>query len=87
MRIHTGEKPFQCPVADCDYSFNQISNQKKHLSMHKKDDLPCKVCGKLLNKNIIISHFEHKHNCKTVRIYANAKKTANSIKTSDHYEE
>jgi Zinc finger, C2H2 type len=26
LRIHTGEKPFSCPVEGCDLFFNQISN-------------------------------------------------------------
>jgi hypothetical protein len=50
--------------------------------MHKKEDLPCKVCGRLMNKNIIISHFEHQHNFKTVRIYANSNKKTDLVKPS-----
>jgi hypothetical protein len=35
LRIHTGEKPFVCPVEGCGMEFNQVSNQKKHLDTHK----------------------------------------------------
>lgn len=34
LRVHTGEKPFVCPVEACDFSFNQAANLKKHIDSH-----------------------------------------------------
>ena len=68
LRIHTGEQPFLCPVEDCEFTFNQISNQKKHLDTHRSDNLlPCRVCGKGFKKALIINHFEYEHNLKRTR--------------------
>jgi hypothetical protein len=41
--------------------------------MHKKEDLPCKICGKLKNIAIIIDHYEYEHNNKALKNKSNTK--------------
>lgn len=35
MRIHSGEKPFKCPVEGCGMSFAESSNLSKHVKTHQ----------------------------------------------------
>ena len=59
LRIHTGERPFHCPLKGCRMSFNQLSNQKKHLFAHKQLALyvSCPCCGTGFTKRQILSHY------------------------------
>ena len=37
LRVHTGEKPFVCPVPSCTFSFNQKGNLNQHIKrIHPK---------------------------------------------------
>merc|ERR1719412_3336493 len=37
IRIHTGEKPFECEVPGCDRRFANSSDRKKHMHVHTTD--------------------------------------------------
>jgi KRAB domain-containing zinc finger protein len=37
LRIHTGEKPFQCNYDECQSSFKTLGQLKEHLRTHFKD--------------------------------------------------
>ncbi len=62
LRVHTREKPFECPVEGCLMKFNQVSNQKKHLDVHKhKPMLRCKKCKIEFPRARIVNHYELNH--------------------------
>ncbi|XP_053722606.1 zinc finger protein 37-like [Synchiropus splendidus] len=46
--IHTGEKPFKCPVPECEKLYRSNPEVKRHMLMSHSTDRPykCEVCGK-----------------------------------------
>ncbi len=45
-RIHTGEKPFQCPEPDCSKPFARSSDLRQHLLTHSEERrFECAECG------------------------------------------
>ncbi|KAI9229194.1 MAG: hypothetical protein DHS80DRAFT_30034 [Piptocephalis tieghemiana] len=49
LRGHTGEKPFDCPVAECDRSFSRSDALAKHFKVH---DLPDWVLQESLSNEV-----------------------------------
>ncbi|TNV85705.1 hypothetical protein FGO68_gene4796 [Halteria grandinella] len=82
IRIHTGEKPFKCPVKGCNATFNQTANQKKHIDTHKMGQrLQCKICYTFIPKQFMMSHIQNcsvrgKQECeRTLTTTSNKKET------------
>ncbi len=59
LRVHTMEKPFECPLEGCNLRFNQMSNRKAHMGLHSKNAyVKCKKCLRLFTKTQIVDHFD-----------------------------
>jgi hypothetical protein len=42
MRVHTGEKPYDCPY--CGRAFKDLGNMKAHCRTHTKEQFVCQIC-------------------------------------------
>ncbi|XP_005096526.1 transcription factor E4F1 isoform X2 [Aplysia californica] len=51
MRMHTGDRPYQCPHSDCHQSFISRDILKKHMFVHTEQrDFKCGECGKMFKR-------------------------------------
>uniref|UniRef100_A0A182WE37 C2H2-type domain-containing protein n=1 Tax=Anopheles minimus TaxID=112268 RepID=A0A182WE37_9DIPT len=50
IRIHTGQRPFKCPVVECSFAFISSGDLHKHVRRHNQQPQPkphvCDQCGK-----------------------------------------
>lgn len=58
MRVHTGEKPFECDVPGCTYRCSQKNNLKKHERVHSGEKpFSCADCDfRTSQKTTLVAH-------------------------------
>mmetsp|Transcript_4521 Transcript_4521/g.4236 ORF Transcript_4521/g.4236 Transcript_4521/m.4236 type:complete len:150 (+) Transcript_4521:185-634(+) len=60
LRFHTNEKPFRCPLVNCDLRYGQKYSMKYHFfSAHDRATYKCRVCfQKFFRKKRLFKHFQ-----------------------------
>ena len=62
MRIHSGETPYHCPMADCSRKFRRGGDLAKHIRTHTGErPFECEVCGQCFTTSNILRVHTRKH--------------------------
>uniref|UniRef100_A0A182SLA9 C2H2-type domain-containing protein n=1 Tax=Anopheles maculatus TaxID=74869 RepID=A0A182SLA9_9DIPT len=64
-RIHTGYRPFKCPVVECSFAFISSGDLHKHVRRHNQQPLPkphvCDQCGKDFERSYDLKRHKTMH--------------------------
>ena len=61
-RVHTGEKPFQCPWDGCHWAFRRSDELTRHYRRHTGEKpFKCAKCGKSFSRSDHLSLHTFKH--------------------------
>ncbi|XP_053657617.1 LOW QUALITY PROTEIN: uncharacterized protein LOC128706701 [Anopheles marshallii] len=65
IRIHTGQRPFKCPVVECSFAFISSGDLHKHVRRHNQQPLPkphvCDQCGKDFERSYDLKRHKTMH--------------------------
>uniref|UniRef100_A0A182TV44 C2H2-type domain-containing protein n=1 Tax=Anopheles melas TaxID=34690 RepID=A0A182TV44_9DIPT len=65
VRIHTGQRPFKCPVVECSFAFISSGDLHKHVRRHNQQPMPkphvCDQCGKDFERSYDLKRHKTMH--------------------------
>lgn len=61
-RCHTGERPFKCPVDECEMAFTKNGDLNRHMLIHTNaKPFPCSFCGVFFRQRSHLKQHTKRH--------------------------